>query len=106
MAQFIADYKQFTGHDPDSWYAAPAYDGMRILAQAISAAGSLDKTKVRDALRKAVLKDSLLPGGVLKFPPNGQAVYPFVIVQNMPGGKAEIVYPKNGATATAIAPAP
>ena len=106
VTQFITDYKQFTGHDPDSWYSAPAYDGMRILAQAISAAGSLDKTKVRDALRKAVLKDSLLPGGVLKFAPNGQAIYQFVIVQNMPGGKAEIVYPKNGATAAPIAPAP
>ncbi len=47
------DYKAFTGHDVDSWYAAPAYDGMRILAKAIEAAGSLDKTAIRDALKKA-----------------------------------------------------
>jgi branched-chain amino acid transport system substrate-binding protein len=106
VQQFSADYKKFTGHDPDSWYAATAYDAMRILAQSISQAGSTDRTKVRDALRKAILKDSLLPGGALKFGPNGQANYPFVIVQNMPGGKVEIVYPKNGATAAAIAPAP
>ncbi|HJX85439.1 MAG TPA: amino acid ABC transporter substrate-binding protein [Candidatus Angelobacter sp.] len=106
VAQFSADYKQFIGHDPDSWYAATAYDAMRILAQAITQAGSTDRTKVRDALRKAVLKDSLLPGGVLKFGPNGQANYQFVIVQNMPGGKVEIVYPKNGATAAPIAPTP
>ncbi|HKD13344.1 MAG TPA: amino acid ABC transporter substrate-binding protein, partial [Candidatus Angelobacter sp.] len=106
VKQFISDYKQFTGHDPDSWYAATAYDATRLLAQAIQQAGSTDKTKIRDALRKAELKDSLLPGTVLKFGANGQAGYPFVIVQNQPGGKVEIVYPKNGATAEPIAPTP
>lgn len=103
--KFIADYKQAYGRNPE-WYAATAYDAMRILAQAIQQAGSTDKTKIRDALRKAELKDSVLPGGVLKFGPNGQTGYPFVVVQNQPGGKVEIVYPKNGATGTAIAPIP
>ncbi|HEV1994682.1 MAG TPA: amino acid ABC transporter substrate-binding protein [Candidatus Acidoferrum sp.] len=106
VKQFITDYKQFTGHDPDSWYAVPAYDSVRILAAAISQAGSTDKTKIRDALRNVSLKDSLLPGTVLKFGPNGQTGYPFVIVQNQPGGKVEIVYPRNGATAAPIAPTP
>jgi branched-chain amino acid transport system substrate-binding protein len=106
VKQFAADYKQFTGHDVDSWYASTAYDAVRILAQAITAAGSIDKTKIRDALRKAVLKDSLLPGAVLKFEANGQAAYPFLIVQNKPGGKYDIVYPKSGATGDAIAPIP
>jgi branched-chain amino acid transport system substrate-binding protein len=106
VQQFVQDYKQFTGHDPDSWYASTAYDSMRILAAAITQAGSTDKAKIRDALRKATLKDSLLPGGVLKYGPNGQAGYPFVVVQNQPGGKVEIVYPKNGATGAAIAPTP
>lgn len=104
--KFINDYKQFTGRPPDSWYAATAYDSMRILAQAIQQAGSTDKTKIRDALRKAELKDSILPGTVLKYGPNGQAGYPFVIVQNQPGGKVEIVYPKNAATGASIAPTP
>jgi len=104
--KFINDYKQFTGRAPDSWYAATAYDSMRILAQAIQQAGSTDKTKIRDALRKAELKDSILPGTVLKYGPNGQAGYPFVIVQNQPGGKVEIVYPKNAATGAPIAPTP
>src|SRR5258708_4432259 len=106
VQQFVQDYKQFTGHDPDSCYAATAYDSMRILAAAITQAGSTDRAKVRDALRKATLKDSLLPGGVLKYGPNGQAGYPFVVVQNQPGPKVKIVCPKNGATAAAIAPVP
>lgn len=106
VKQFVSDYKQFTGHDPDSWYAATGYDSVRILAAAITQAGSTDKTRIRDALRKETLKDSLLPGGVMKFGANGQVGYPFVIVQNQPGAKVEIVYPKDGATATPIAPTP
>lgn len=104
--KFAADYKAFTGHDVDSWYSAPAYDGMRILAQAIEAAGSLDKTAIRDALKKAQLKDSVLPGQVLKFGANGQTEYPFVITQNKPDNKVDIVFPKDAATGDPVAPIP
>jgi len=104
--KFATDYKAFTGHDVDSWYAAPAYDAMRILAQAIEKAGSLDKTAIRDALKKAELKDSVLPGQKLKFSANGQAEYPFVITQNKPDNKVDIVYPKDAATGDPVAPIP
>ena len=79
---------------------------MRILAQAIQAAGTLDKSKVRDQLAKAQLKGSLLPGQVLSYGPNGQAYYPFLITQNKPGDKVDIVYPKDSATGPAVAPIP
>jgi branched-chain amino acid transport system substrate-binding protein len=104
--KFATDYKAFTGHDVDSWYAAPAYDGMRILAQAIEAAGSLDKMAIRDALKKAQLKESILPGQVLKFGANGQTEYPFVITQNKPDNKVDIVFPKDAATGEPVAPNP
>jgi branched-chain amino acid transport system substrate-binding protein len=104
--KFAADYKAFTGHDVDSWYSAPAYDGMRILAKAIETAGSLDKDKIRDALKKVELTDSVLPGQKLKFSANGQADYPFVITQNKPDNKVDIVYPKDAATGEAVAPNP
>jgi len=103
---FVNQYKSFTGHDLDSYYAAPAYDGVRILAKAIEAAGVLDKTAIRDALRKAQLDDSLLPGQVLKFGPNGQASYPLFILQNKPGNKVDIVWPKDAATGEPVAPIP
>lgn len=106
VKKFIRDYKQFTGRDPDSWYAATAYDGVRILAAAIEKAGSLNKDAIRNQLKTAQLKDSLLPGQVLKFGTNGQANLPFVIVQTKPGGKADIVYPKDAATGDTIAPMP
>jgi branched-chain amino acid transport system substrate-binding protein len=106
VQQFLTDYKSFTGHNVDSWYAAPAYDAMRLLAQAITQAGSIDKAKIRDALAKATLKNSLLPGQVLKFGPNGQTGYPFVIMQNKPDNKVDIVFPKDAATGAAVAPVP
>jgi branched-chain amino acid transport system substrate-binding protein len=104
--KFVADYKAMYGNAPDSWYSATAYEAMRILAQAIEEAGTLDKTKIRDKLATTELKGSILPGQVLKFGPNGQAGYPFLVTQNKPGDKVDIVYPKDAATGPAVAPMP
>ena len=106
VKKFNEDYKAFTGHEPDSWYPATVYDAMRALASAIESAGTLNKTAIRDGLKKVDLKDSLLPGQELKFGTNGQINTPFVIVQNKPGGKVDIVYPKDAATGESIAPIP
>ena len=106
VKKFVDDYKGFTGHPPDSWYPATAYDATRALARAIEAAGTLNHTAIRDALRKTDMKDSLLPGQGLKFGANGQVDTPFVIVQNKPEAKVDIVFPKDAATGEAIAPTP
>ncbi|HVT60730.1 MAG TPA: amino acid ABC transporter substrate-binding protein [Thermoanaerobaculia bacterium] len=106
VKQFVAAYQAFTGHPPDSWYPATAYDAVRVLAAAIERAGSLNKTAIRDQLRTVELKDSLLPGQVLRFGKNGQISTAFVIVQNKPGAKVDIVYPPDAATGEAIAPQP
>ena len=106
VKKFNTDYQAFTGHAPDSWYAATAYDAMRALAVAIEHAGSLDKTAIRDQLRKVELKDSLLPGQVLRFGKNGQIQGSFVIVQNKPEDKVDIVFPLDAATGESIAPKP
>jgi branched-chain amino acid transport system substrate-binding protein len=106
VKKFSDDYTTFTGHKPDSWYPATAYDAMRMLALAITNAGTLKKDAIRDALAQAELKESILPGQTLKFGPNGQVQNPFVIVQNKPGGTVDIVYPKDAATGESIAPIP
>jgi len=106
VQRFNSDYQGFANHPPDSWYPAPAYDAMRALATAIERAGNLNKTAVRDQLRTVELKDSLLPGQVLRFGKNGQINTPFVIVQNKPDAKVDIVYPPDAATGEAIAPKP
>ena len=71
---------------------------MRALAMAIEQAGSLNKTAMRDALKNVELNDSLMSGQVLRFGKTGQAQLPFVIVQNKPDDKSDIVYPKDAAT--------
>ncbi len=106
VKKFIADYKQAYGRNPDSWYAATAYEAMRMFAAAVEKAGSLNKDAIRNQLKTVQIKDSILPGQVLKFGPNGQANLPFVIVQNKLGGKVDIVYPKDAATGETIAPMP
>jgi len=104
--KFVADYQAFAGHEPDSYYPGPAYDAMRALAAAIERAGTLDRTAIRDALRNLELKDSLLPGQTLHFGKNGQVANPFIIVQNKPGDKSDIVFPKDASTGDAVAPLP
>src|SRR5262249_53000493 len=49
VKQFVKDYQEAYGREPDSWYAATAYESVRLLAKAIESAGSLDKTAIRDA---------------------------------------------------------
>lgn len=104
VKRFVDDYKAFTGHEPDSWYPATAYDAVRALAASIEKAGTLNKTAIRDQLRVVELRDSLLPGQVLKFGKGGQVNTPFVIVQNKPGGKVDLVYPRDAATGESIVP--
>jgi branched-chain amino acid transport system substrate-binding protein len=48
---FVAAYKVKYGASPDQ-FAAQAYDTLKIVAAAISAAGAADPEKIRDALKK------------------------------------------------------
>jgi len=102
---FNEKFKAATGSAPQ-WYSACAYETVRALFVAIRNAGSLKPEAIRDALAKLELKDSILPGGVLKFSKTGQAVLPFVVTQNKPGGKLDLVWPKNAKTGDAVAPIP
>ncbi len=102
---FNAKWKTATGADPQ-WYHATAYETVRALLNAIRSAGSLKPEAIRAALAKTELKDSILPGGVLKFTASGQAVLPFVVTQNKPGDKVDIVWPREAKTGEAIAPVP
>ncbi len=106
VTAFVQAYKKKYGRDPDSFYPATAYDSVRVLAQAIETAGSLDRTAIRDALRKVRLTDSLLPGQVLEFQKNGQVMSPFVIVQNKPGDRVDFVFPEDTKTGDAVTKIP
>ncbi|GAC1567928.1 MAG: amino acid ABC transporter substrate-binding protein [Vulcanimicrobiaceae bacterium] len=88
------------------WFAALPYETARTLLVAITQAGSVDKGRVVGALRKIDIRDTVLPGGHIRFGANGLIDAPFVVTQNEPGGKTVIVWPKNEATGTATLPNP
>jgi branched-chain amino acid transport system substrate-binding protein len=81
------------------WYQALGYETARAMFAGIQKAGSLDRTKVRDALASLEM-DSILPGGKLTFPAKTgqQAQNPFTVQQNQPDGTSPIVWPKDVAS--------
>ncbi len=102
---FNEKFKAATGIAPQ-WYHACAYETARALFVAIRKAGSLKPEAIRDALARLELTDSILPGGVLKFSKTGQAILPFVVTQNKPGARLDLVWPKDAKTGEAVAPIP
>ena len=102
---FNAKWKAAAGSDPQ-WYHACAYETVRALASALQKAGSTKPESIRAALASVDLKDSILPGGELKFSSSGQAILPFVVTQNKPGDKVDIVWPVASKTGDPVAPIP
>jgi branched-chain amino acid transport system substrate-binding protein len=105
-AKIFAEKYAKTYNEPAEWFPALAYETARVMAKAIEDAGSLDKTKIRDALAKMDMKNSLVVGGRVWFKPNGQIDNDYVMMQNLPGGKVALIYPKEIATHKAIVPIP
>ena len=102
---FNAKWEKAAGSAPQ-WYHAAAYETARALFTAIQKAGSLNPEAIRASLARLELKDSILPGGVLKFSKTGEATLPFVVTQNKPGGKLDLVWPKTAKTGDPVAPIP
>jgi branched-chain amino acid transport system substrate-binding protein len=103
---FTERYKREFHATPD-WFQALSYETARVLLRGIQAAGSLNGPAVRDALAKLEMRNSLLPGGVIRFAPNGQIAGAYVIVQNTPGNTVQIIWPKKRPEARdAILPLP
>jgi branched-chain amino acid transport system substrate-binding protein len=82
------------------------YETVRALLAAISKAGSLEPEKIRAALTGLKMEKSIVPGQVLTFTKTGQADLPFVVTQNKPGGKVDLVWPKDAKTGEPLAPIP
>ncbi len=104
---FVEAFKARYGGRTPEWFQALGYETARALFTAIEQAGSTDRAQVRDKLA-AMKVASLLPGGTLDLDPKHgyQAQNPFVVQQNLPGGKAPIIYPHDQATGEGVAPNP
>ena len=87
---------------PADVIVGPAYANIQILADAITRAGTLDRTKIRDAIAATNIMTVM---GPVKFRADGTGVVPTVFVQ-WQRGKQELVWPKEFATAPLQYPAP
>jgi len=94
-SQVFADRYQREYHAIPDWFQALSYDTARVLLAAVKNAGTLDGPAVRDALAKIEFRSALIPGGVIRFGPNGQiAGSPYIMVQTLPGNTVRIIWPK------------
>lgn len=71
VQEFVKTYKEEYGKEPDQ-FAAQAYDGMYIMAEALKRAGEADRDKLRDAL--AETKDFSGVLGNISFDEEGDVV--------------------------------
>jgi len=91
--KFAADYKAKYNATSD-WFQALAYDTARVMFAGITKAGSLDGPKIRDALASIDFKESILPGGEIKFQEDGRPTTPYMMVQNLPNNEVQIIWPR------------
>jgi branched-chain amino acid transport system permease protein len=78
------------------------YVSLKILADAISRAGSLDRARIRDAIRETKM-DSIF--GPISFDEKGQNDHPVAITQVL-GGRFITVWPESAAIRAAVLPTP
>ena len=83
---FVEEYNKKYGTNPDQ-FAAQAYTGVYILANAIKTASSSDSTAIRDAMAKIKDLDTVL--GKFSFDPNREPVHS-PVVQIIKNGKFEL----------------
>jgi branched-chain amino acid transport system substrate-binding protein len=85
--EFAKEYQEKFGYAPD-YHAASAVADVEVFAKALSAAGSAEPAKLRDAIAKI---DFQCLYGHVKFGPNGQISLPQTVVQ-IQGGQVVPIY--------------
>jgi branched-chain amino acid transport system substrate-binding protein len=99
--EFDAEYfKRYNSHP--QYHAMQAYASLKVAAEAMSQAKSLEPAKIRDAIKNLNLTST--PFGHIKFE-NGQNQHPVLITQ-IQGGQYRVVFPADAAEAKPIIPAP
>jgi branched-chain amino acid transport system substrate-binding protein len=99
--EFDSEYfKRFKTHP--AYHAIQAYAALRVAAEAINNAKSLEPAKIRDAIKN--INMSSTPFGPIKFE-NGQNQHPVLITQ-VQKGQYRVVFPADAAEAKPVIPAP
>ncbi len=96
-----AKHQQRFGRPADV-IVGPSYACVQVVADAIRRAGSLDPARIRDAMAAT---DLMTVVGPVRFRPDGTSPVRVIIVQ-WQGGRQELVWPREFATASFVYPAP
>jgi branched-chain amino acid transport system substrate-binding protein len=78
VQHFVSAIRKRTGKDPEAT-AALGYDAMKILAQSIQKAGSLDRQKIRDAIASTANYDGV--SGKITMGPTRDPIKPVAIIK-------------------------
>lgn len=85
--------------------AALSYDAVRTIAAGLEAAGSTDKTKLRDAIAKSQITPLTLSNGPVTFDDKGENSTALPVLTQVQNGAPVVVYPKEHAVKDPIYPA-
>ena len=87
VQKFVAEIRKRTGHDPEA-NAALGYDALRILADAIQRAGTLDRARIRDEI--ASTKSYAGVSGTITMGPDRDPIKPVAMIK-IDGGTTHFV---------------
>ncbi len=87
VQKFVAEIRKRTGHDPEA-NAALGYDAVRILADAITRAGSLDRASIRNQI--ASTQNFQGVSGVITMGADRDPIKPVAMIK-IAGGKTQFV---------------
>jgi branched-chain amino acid transport system substrate-binding protein len=88
---------------PADIHTGPAYASLQVIASAIEKAGTLDTTKIRDAVAAT---DMMTVTGRIRFDPNGVLIDPCPGIIQWQSGTQKLVWPKDFAEAPIAYPLP
>ena len=92
-ASVAAEYKEKFGREigPNAAYS---YMATVVLLDAIERAGSTDRAKIQEELRKTKLEDHILAAGVIEFDEKGQNINARAVLNQIKDGKSLVVGPE------------
>ncbi len=88
---------------PGDLITGSAYASIQIIAAAVEKAGTLDTTKIRDAIAAT---DMMTVIGRVRFRPNGTLIDPCPVVVQWQGGAQKVISPKEFRETTFVYPIP
>jgi branched-chain amino acid transport system substrate-binding protein len=100
-----ADYEKRFG-DPFTTESAWAYQGVRVIADILERAGTVDPDKFVEAARKTNIKDHVVSGGPIQFDENGDNVGASSSMVQIRDGRPKVIFPKESAEVQPVYPIP